>query len=66
MKIVAVNSRRFSVDELTRAIAGSKNTQQPMELIVDNGGYFSVVQGWTTTAACAIRISSASRAPKTC
>jgi predicted metalloprotease with PDZ domain len=42
MKIVAVNNRRFSVDELTRAIAGSKNSRQPMEFILDNGGYFSV------------------------
>jgi hypothetical protein len=42
MKIVAVNNRRFSVDDLTRAIAGSKHTQQPMEFILDNGGYFSV------------------------
>ena len=42
MKIVAVNNRRFSVDELTRAIAGSTNTRQPMEFILDNGGYFSV------------------------
>lgn len=44
MKIVAVNNRRFSVDELTRVIAASKNTQQPMELILDNGGYFSVAK----------------------
>jgi predicted metalloprotease with PDZ domain len=43
MKIVAVNSRRFSIDELTRAIAGSAATKTPLELIVDNAGYFSVL-----------------------
>jgi hypothetical protein len=37
-----VNKRRFSVDELTRAIAASKNMRQPMEFILDNGGFFSV------------------------
>jgi predicted metalloprotease with PDZ domain len=44
MKIVAVNGRRFSVDELKRAIAGSINTKTPMEFIVDNAGYFKVVK----------------------
>jgi predicted metalloprotease with PDZ domain len=44
MKIVAVNSRRFSIDLLSRAIADSKNTRTPMEFIVDNGGYFSVTK----------------------
>jgi predicted metalloprotease with PDZ domain len=43
MKIVAVNGRRFSIDELTRAIAGSAATKTPLELIVDNAGYFSVL-----------------------
>lgn len=43
MKIVAVNGRRFSVDELKRAIAGSKDAKTPMEFIVDNAGYFKVV-----------------------
>jgi predicted metalloprotease with PDZ domain len=44
MKLVAVNSRRFSVDQLTRAITESKTTSAPMEFIVDNGGYFSVTR----------------------
>ncbi|MEO5897140.1 MAG: M61 family peptidase [Vicinamibacterales bacterium] len=43
MKIVAVNGRRFSVDELKRAIAGSKDATTPLEFIVDNAGYFKVV-----------------------
>jgi predicted metalloprotease with PDZ domain len=42
MKIVAVNSRRFSIDELTRAIGASTGSKEPMEFILDNGGYFSV------------------------
>ena len=44
MKIVAVNGRRFSVDELKRALAGSKTVTTPMELIVENGGYFKTVK----------------------
>ena len=43
MKIVAVNGRRFSVDELKRAIAGSKDAKAPMEFIIDNAGYFKIV-----------------------
>ena len=43
MKLVAVNGRRFSADVLTRAIRASKMTTQPLELIVENGGYFKVV-----------------------
>jgi len=39
-----VNSRRFSVDLLSRAIADSKNTRTPIEFIVDNSGYFSVIK----------------------
>jgi predicted metalloprotease with PDZ domain len=42
MKIVAVNGRRFSVDELKRALAASKDTKAPLEFIVDNAGYFKV------------------------
>lgn len=44
MKIVAVNGRRFSVDELRRAIADSKDATTPMELIIDNTGYFKTVR----------------------
>jgi predicted metalloprotease with PDZ domain len=43
MKIVAVNGRRFSVDGLTRAIAGSSETTRPLEFIVENGSYMKVV-----------------------
>ena len=42
-KIIAVNGRRFSTDELSRAIAGSKGTEQPIEFIVDNAGAFSTI-----------------------
>jgi predicted metalloprotease with PDZ domain len=44
MKIIAVNGRRFSVDEFKRTIAGSKDAQTPMELIADNASYFKVVR----------------------
>lgn len=44
MKIVAVNGRRFSVDEMKRAIAGTKTSGTPMELIVENGSYFTVAK----------------------
>jgi predicted metalloprotease with PDZ domain len=43
MKIIAVNGRRFSVDELRRAIAGSKDAKTPLEFIVENAGFFKVV-----------------------
>jgi predicted metalloprotease with PDZ domain len=43
MKIVAVNGRRFSVDQLRRALTGSKDATTPMEFIVDNAGYFKTV-----------------------
>ena len=42
-KIVAVNGRRFSADELSRAIAASKDATTPIELIVDNSGVFSTI-----------------------
>jgi predicted metalloprotease with PDZ domain len=44
MKIVAVNGRRSSTDELKRAIAASKDTPAPMEFIVENGSYFTVAK----------------------
>jgi predicted metalloprotease with PDZ domain len=44
MKIVAVNGRRFSIDELKRAIAASKTESGPIELILENGGYFTVAK----------------------
>jgi predicted metalloprotease with PDZ domain len=44
MKVVAVNGRRFSADELARALRASKDTTSPMELIIDNSGYFKTVK----------------------
>jgi len=44
MKIIAVNGRRFSTDDLKRAIAASKDSPSPIELIVENGSYFRTVQ----------------------
>jgi predicted metalloprotease with PDZ domain len=44
MKIVAVNGRKFSVDELKRALTASKASTSPLEFIVDNAGYFKVVR----------------------
>jgi len=44
MKIIAVNGRRFSIDELKRAIVDSKNTPAPLEFIIENASYFKVVR----------------------
>ena len=44
MKIIAVNGRRFSSDELARALRASKDAAGPMELIVENGSYFKTVK----------------------
>jgi predicted metalloprotease with PDZ domain len=44
MKLVAVNGRKFSIDELKRAIAGSKSATGPIEFIVENGSYMSVMK----------------------
>jgi predicted metalloprotease with PDZ domain len=44
MKIIAVNGRRFSSDELARALRASKTADGPMELIVENGSYFKTVK----------------------
>ena len=43
MRIVAVNGRRFSIDEFTRAIAATRTATTPLELIVENGSYFKTV-----------------------
>ncbi len=43
MKIIAVNGRRFSADELRRAIAGSNKPGARLEFIVENASYFKVV-----------------------
>jgi predicted metalloprotease with PDZ domain len=44
MKIVAVNGRRFSTDELKRAITATKSSTSTLELIVENGSYFTVAK----------------------
>ena len=44
MKIIAVNGRRFSSDELARALRSSKEASGPLELIVENGSYFKTVR----------------------
>jgi predicted metalloprotease with PDZ domain len=44
MKLVAVNGRRFSIDELKRAIARSTVSAEPIECIVENGSYVTVVR----------------------
>jgi predicted metalloprotease with PDZ domain len=44
MKIIAVNGRRFSSDELARALRASRDADGPMELIVENGSYFKTLK----------------------
>jgi predicted metalloprotease with PDZ domain len=44
MRIIAVNGRRFSTDEMKRALAATKNATTPVELIVENGSYFKTVR----------------------
>jgi len=39
-----VNGRRFSNDEMKRAIAATKASPTPLELIVENGSYFKTVR----------------------
>jgi predicted metalloprotease with PDZ domain len=43
MKIVAVNSRTFSVDRLRDAIKGTAHSDAPIELIVTNSDYYETV-----------------------
>ena len=44
MRIIAVNGRRFSSDEMKRAIAGSATATGPLEFIVENGSYFKTIK----------------------
>ena len=44
MKIVAVNGRRMSEDLLRAAIRDSKTSSVPIEMIVENAGFFKVVK----------------------
>jgi predicted metalloprotease with PDZ domain len=43
MKLIAVNGRRATDELLHNAIRDAKTTTQPIELIVENAGYFKVV-----------------------
>jgi hypothetical protein len=40
MKIIAVNGKQYSPDEIKQAIAGSKFSTAPIQLIVANGAQF--------------------------
>ena len=44
MKLVAVNGRKASEELLHAAIRDSKTSKEPIELIVENAGYFKVVK----------------------
>jgi predicted metalloprotease with PDZ domain len=44
MKIVAVNGRAFSGDVWRDAIKAAKGSSQPIELIVENTGYFRIIK----------------------
>jgi predicted metalloprotease with PDZ domain len=40
MSLVAVNARRYSVDVLRDAVAATKGSSAPLELLMENGEYF--------------------------
>jgi predicted metalloprotease with PDZ domain len=44
MKVIAVNNRRMTEGLMRRAIQTAKDTDQPIELIVENTGYFRTVK----------------------
>ncbi len=44
MKLVAINGRKASEELLHSAIRDSKTSQEPIELIVENAGYFKTVK----------------------
>jgi len=41
MKLIAVNSRKWTPESLHRAIQGSKDSSAPIELLMENNGYFA-------------------------
>ncbi|MBX7255499.1 MAG: M61 family peptidase [Candidatus Hydrogenedentes bacterium] len=41
MRIVALNNRRFTTGLLTRAIKESRTATEPMQVLIENGDYFS-------------------------
>ena len=44
MKLIAVNGRKFSADELQRVLAASQASTAPIEFIVENGSYYRTVK----------------------
>ena len=44
MKLVAINSRKASEELLHAAIKDAKGSKEPIELIVENAGYFKIVK----------------------
>lgn len=44
MKLVAVNGRKYSDDELERALHSASKSREPLAFIVENGTYYSVVE----------------------
>jgi predicted metalloprotease with PDZ domain len=44
MKIIAVNGRKYSADELKRVLQGSRTSRDPIAFILENGTYYSVVE----------------------
>ena len=44
MKVVAVDGRKYSSAIVTKAIAAAKDGKEPIELLIDNGGFFKTVR----------------------
>jgi len=44
MKLVAINGRRATDELLHAAIKDAKTSKEPIELIVENAGYFKIVK----------------------
>ena len=44
MRIVAVGGRKYSADVARKALAAAKEGTEPIELLVDNGGFFKAVK----------------------
>jgi predicted metalloprotease with PDZ domain len=44
MKVIGVNSRKYSKDVMRTALRRSVNTQQPIALLVENGDYYATLQ----------------------
>lgn len=44
MNLVALNGRKFSIEDLTRAIASTSSAEKTLEFIIDNSGYYKTVR----------------------